>query len=119
MPSKQAVTGRTKDGTVFPLTVHYTDVSQNLSVNDLYSPTQSATHQQVSEFLEGLYVVYYLHTCIRTYIHTYIHTYILTYIHTYILTYIHTYTHINTHINSEIIILTISVGYAFITLTVV
>jgi len=45
MPSKQSVTGRAKDGTVFPLTVHYTDVSPSLSVSDLYSPTHSSTHQ--------------------------------------------------------------------------
>lgn len=37
--SKQAATGRTKDDTVFPLTVKFTDVSQNLSVGDLYSPS--------------------------------------------------------------------------------
>lgn len=37
--SKQAATGRTKDNTVFPLTVKFTDVSQNLSVGDLYSPS--------------------------------------------------------------------------------
>ena len=39
--SKQAATGRTKDDTVFPLTVKFTDVSQNLSVGDLYSPSST------------------------------------------------------------------------------
>lgn len=44
--SKQAVTGRTKDDTVFPLTVKFTDVSQNLSVGDLYSPSCTFDRQE-------------------------------------------------------------------------
>ena len=41
MADRQAVTGRTKDNTAFPLTVQFTDVSQNLSLGDLYSPSLS------------------------------------------------------------------------------
>ena len=41
MPQKQAVTGRTKDNTAFPLTVQFTTISQNLSLGDLYSPSHS------------------------------------------------------------------------------
>lgn len=49
LPSKQAITGRSKDGTVFPLTVKFTDVSQNLSVGDLYSPTDTASTNPLDE----------------------------------------------------------------------
>ena len=43
MPQKQAVTGRTKDNTAFPLTVQFTAISQNLSLGDLYSPSHSVS----------------------------------------------------------------------------
>ena len=42
MPGKQAVTGRTKDSTAFPLTVQFTNLSQDLSLGDLYSPSHDA-----------------------------------------------------------------------------
>ena len=45
--SKQAATGRTKDDTVFPLTVKFTDVSQNLSVGDLYSPSSTVDKEEL------------------------------------------------------------------------
>ena len=35
---KQALTGRTKDGAVFPLTVKFTDFADVASLDDLYSP---------------------------------------------------------------------------------
>ena len=35
---RQAVTGRTRDNTAFPLTVQFTNLSHNLSLGDLYSP---------------------------------------------------------------------------------
>lgn len=35
------MTGRTKDNTAFPLTVKFTNISQNLSLGDLYSPSHS------------------------------------------------------------------------------
>ena len=38
-PLKQSVTGRTKDNSTFPLTLSFSDCSQELSVGDLYSPT--------------------------------------------------------------------------------
>ena len=50
MSSKQAVTGRTTDNTAFPLTVKFTDLSRNLSLGDLYSPSDDLPTGTPSHF---------------------------------------------------------------------
>ena len=45
-PLKQSVTGRTKDSSIFPLTLSFSDCSQELSVGDLYSPTNDCSSDE-------------------------------------------------------------------------
>ena len=100
MPDKQAVTGRTKDATAFPLTVQFTHLSRNLSLGDLYSPSHSLPTCTPSHVTTGttstaaplcngdmesredmpqterfkLHTHMYMYTCI--YVHVHVHVYV-------------------------------------------